>query len=1068
MPTYYEQHKKELTKVIEGVRSQYEAPQQVISIFQKDLALFDQIASSVCHHRMRYYQMEALYVLDYLLSLSNSNPKKKGLLESTSKGAAKIPFMGFEMATGSGKTMLMGASCYYLYKKYGINNFLIITPSSLDIYQKTIRNFRSDSFETIWSEASDFDFNLITGDDYQTPSMFYDEKKDVNFFIFNIDKFGANATNSKKRWESSVWKDDVGNTVSIQDFLKKKKLAIITDEAHHAQSRKAKTIISGFAPELVLEFTATAIEQSRNQEKANQSIIYKYDIKKFLEDGHGKLVRAVALDNEDKKTRSKDTFSDAEKLKLVTLVLIHLVKKKALLLDHSCKGLKPISFVKVKNDTAFTEKVVMYIREGLSSDINNIETILQKASQQDLEITNLIKDLYVTDYQSDINRLRGDILSVCRNTLFYHGKSTQEEKKLFNTIRKNHIEIVVYMQKLDEGIDLPNIYSMAVINDTDTEFKTSVKQIIGRGVRLNKNRREFDDSKDVLLQQAEKLHIVSDKGANFEEVILSIQKEFGLIDKYLSSEKPKKQLINKAKSDLLEGKYLPRIKADFKAKEGVVLSDLVNDTEKVVFDYLENNCFTGENDDTHRYIKYLPTSFFVEVDIFSDQKEFHKEIQKAGGTPTTLLLENKDFDVIYSKALKTLLCLPDTKRTKESFYAYMRKFNEIGLKFYHNDDADEKLARNKFRDTFTYFYRSYIEKNYYTLQFKDIFAEDSWPLKECFKDHQIIISEDQISNNTLTTVKARDKFVELIKEGYRFIGYNNSIFDYVKFDSYTEKVLADFIDSTTSGLGRGLVPFWVRNERNVFFEYGSHKYFPDFLMLYKDKIFVIETKGEAFSNTMKNALLKKLDNLQGDEVIKGYKGVLIMESLIEGTASDKTWEWLVEESEEILSKKVLDGNLQKVVPERDKYVKYVPAYTVKQAKNLFVDNKVKVKKEGWYPVEEGVYPETVFAVQVKSGALTPIFKENDWILLRSDFNITDTVSHIVLFYHKSIKDYYDDGYTIRKFSVQKIEKEGTLFGELEVTLSPINKAYTNHSIKGINTEFEIQIIGCQYNPAKAN
>ena len=30
-------------------------------------------------------------------------------------------------------------------------------------------------------------------------------------------------------------------------------------------------------------------------------------------------------------------------------------------------------------------------------------------------------------------------------------------------------------------IDLPNIYTMAVINDNESNFKTSVKQIIGRG-----------------------------------------------------------------------------------------------------------------------------------------------------------------------------------------------------------------------------------------------------------------------------------------------------------------------------------------------------------------------------------------------------------------------------------------------------------------------------------------------------------------------------------------------------------------------------------------------------------
>ena len=1063
MPTYYEAHKKQLTRVIEGVREKHAASQQTLNFFQKDLALFDQIESAVCKHRLRYYQMEALYVLDYLLGLADSNKAKKGLLETVTKDSPRIPFMGFEMATGSGKTMLMGAACYYLFRKFGINNFLIIAPSSIDIYQKTIRNFQKGTFETIWSESTDFDFNLITGDDYQTPSMFFDPGKEVNVFIFNIDKFGANATNSTKRWEASVWKDAAGNTISIQDFLKEKHLAIITDEAHHAQSPKARKIISGFLPELVLEFTATAVEQNKNQEKANQSIIYKYDIRRFLEDGHGKLVRAVALDNEEKKKKTKAGFSESEKLKLVTLLLIHLIKKRAMLKDQSCKGLKPIAFIKVKNDTEFTRKVYDYVRDELHGDLDNIQIILEKAAQQDLEITNLIRELYKKDFRSNLDKLRQEIQASCANSLFYHGKSTQEEKKLFDNIRKNHIELVVYMQKLDEGIDLPNIYSMAVINDTDTEFRTSVKQIIGRGVRLNKNVREYDDSKDILLTQAEKLHIVSDRGANFEDVILSIQKEFGLTEKYLSSEQPKKQIWNKARSELLDGKYLPKIRADFKTREGVKLAELVENTEQVVQDYLEQNCFTGENDVVYRFLKYVPKSFFIEIDIFSDHKEFHKEIKKAGGSQTSLCIQPRDIDDIYSKVQKTLLCLPDNKNTRKRFHTYADKLNEIDLQYYCSDSADEKLARNKFKDTFSYFYRNYIERNYYDLRFSETAAENSWPLKECFQDYQIILPEDQIEHNKLHELSTKEQFVELVKQNYYFKGFNNSLFEYVKFDSYPEKVMADFIDRITSDVGRGMLPFWVRNERNIFFEYGSHKYFPDFLMLYKDRIFVIETKGDVFSHTMKNALLRKLDDLKGDDIIKGYKGVLIFESLAEEIDAETTWETFLAEAEEALEKKLASNKLQSSVAEDDKFRKYLPVYTVTAAKRKFLEKKEKVKIAGWLPVEEAVYPESAFAVQVKSPALTPKYKLNEWIILNTKFKQQDAVGKVVLYYHPELRAEYDNGYTLRQFTIEELDT-GDLFKELKVILSPLNKAFPQKEFSGIVAGAQINIIGVEWEP----
>lgn len=54
--------------------------------------------------------MEALFILDSLMMTDNSKKEKKELLEKLSaENPILIPFLGFEMATGSGKTALMGA-----------------------------------------------------------------------------------------------------------------------------------------------------------------------------------------------------------------------------------------------------------------------------------------------------------------------------------------------------------------------------------------------------------------------------------------------------------------------------------------------------------------------------------------------------------------------------------------------------------------------------------------------------------------------------------------------------------------------------------------------------------------------------------------------------------------------------------------------------------------------------------------------------------------------------------------------------------------------------------------------
>jgi len=1058
--SYFQKH----SKLLEGVIESYRTNSTAINLFAtNDYAIFNTIENGVTKHPLRKYQMEALYILDYLLRCNDNRQEKKHLLEEIDKNTvAKAPFLSYEMATGSGKTMLMGACTYFLNQKFGIKNFLIITPASTDIYQKTIRNFSVGGYDSVWADDTPFTFNLITGDNY-TQNLFYDKSKDANIFIFNIAKFGTNATNTEKTWESAVWQDTDGNNISIREFLKGAKLVIITDEAHHHQTPSAKRIINNFHPTAVLEFTATAVEAERGQDKKNQQIVYKYDIRRFLEDGHGKLVRAVALTNEIKKT--KEEILQSEKLKLITLFFIHLLKRKAVLLDPKCRALKPLAFIKVKEDTTYTKKVFDYIRQELANDLSNINIILDKVKSQDLEITTLLTDLYKDSYQENIELLRADIQKVAMNSIFYYSNSDKETERKFQNIRKNNVEVVVYMQRLDEGIDLPNIYTMAVINDTETNFKTSVKQIIGRGVRLNKDVREFDDNKNALLQQAEKLHIVCDQGRNFEEVITAIQQEFGLNNKYLSYDKPKRPLVNKAKSDLLKGKYLPHIKADFKAKDGVSLINLINDTDTIVMKYAEDNCFAGEDDEVKRFIKYRPDSFFLEVDIFADKKEYHKQLQQSGGVITTLAITDKELKAIYGHVQKNLHCLPDSDTVRKSFKSYIDKFNEIGIKYYRLDDADDKLAVNLFVSSFSFYYRNHIEKNYFRLDFKQINEGDSWNLMKRFEDYELRIPDDQVENKKRLQIKDKTKLIELIDSNYHFFGYEKSIYDYDKFDSYTEMQLAEYADQVLKKIETEKKPFWVRNQRNVYFTYGSKKYYPDFILFKDDFIYVIETKGEIFSDTKKNTLLKKLDEVPGDGVVKGFKGLLIFSAQLDEMQKDLVgFDEFVEESEEILRRHQSKTDLIEDPPADEKFKKYIPVYSPQKAYKKFIKKQKIPKPDGWLEVRESKtgYPETLFASQAKGDALNARYKHNDWIYFTTSDDISTAVGKLSLVYNEKIEDEYDAGYTIRILETSEKKSKTSLFSEKEIHLKALNSSSEPIILKNIISGQEVEVIGIEH------
>jgi len=188
-------------------------------------------------HDFRYYQKQSLTAFDFFQKAHREQYVFKDELYEREFADGTIPFYGFEMATGSGKTLLIGALILYLYKYHNYKNFLIITPGTT-IYDKTISNFDMMSTKCVFSNYIDIKYNIVTGDDFTDKSSNYDEDAEINIFIFNIQKFFDRTTGTlriDKEWEESFWKDKLGNTISFRKYLKNEKLLIITDEAHRYQ-----------------------------------------------------------------------------------------------------------------------------------------------------------------------------------------------------------------------------------------------------------------------------------------------------------------------------------------------------------------------------------------------------------------------------------------------------------------------------------------------------------------------------------------------------------------------------------------------------------------------------------------------------------------------------------------------------------------------------------------------------------------------------------------------------------------------------------------------------------------
>src|ERR1700728_1311309 len=108
----------------------------------------------------------------------------------------------FALATGVGKTRLMGAFVAYLRIAHGINNFFVLAPN-LTIYNKLIADFTPNTPKYVFPGISEFATHpplIVTGDNYEAghgvrAGQLFDDAIHIN--IFNISKINSEVRGDK-------------------------------------------------------------------------------------------------------------------------------------------------------------------------------------------------------------------------------------------------------------------------------------------------------------------------------------------------------------------------------------------------------------------------------------------------------------------------------------------------------------------------------------------------------------------------------------------------------------------------------------------------------------------------------------------------------------------------------------------------------------------------------------------------------------------------------------------------------------------------------------------------------
>lgn len=269
-----------------------------------------------------------------------------------------FPSFCFDMTTGIGKSRLMGACIYYLYKTKGYKHFFILAPGNT-IYDKMRREavpghpkymFKGLEAEMGRPKVYDGENYLSYPVRYIQEEMVVEKTSDIQIFIFNISKI---FTRGDIEFKFHKFNENLGG--SFADVLRSfDDLVICMDEAHRYYAPASKKAINYLNPVLGLEYTATP-------KSTNKNIIYHYG----LEDGAGKFLKIPVVMGRTNTAGYSD--DDIEEMKLKDGIKLHERRKSIVYkycIDNQLEQVKPIVLIACK-DTTHARK----IKEKIDSDM---------------------------------------------------------------------------------------------------------------------------------------------------------------------------------------------------------------------------------------------------------------------------------------------------------------------------------------------------------------------------------------------------------------------------------------------------------------------------------------------------------------------------------------------------------------------------------------------------------------------------------------------------------------------------------------------------------------------------
>ncbi|MGA7877212.1 MAG: DEAD/DEAH box helicase family protein, partial [Desulfoferrobacter sp.] len=368
-----------------------------------------------------------------------------------------FPSLCFALATGVGKTRLMGAFISYLHLAHSINNFFVLAPN-LTIYNKLIADFTPNTPKYVFKGIAEFAAEapiIVTGDTYESGIGVREQligqlrapwmaRQGVHINIFNISKINSEVRGGKspriKRLSEYIGESYFDYLAGLPD------LVLLMDESHRYRASAGVRAINELQPILGLELTATPFVETSRGGLPFKNVIYDYPLGKAMADG---FVKEPAVVTRKDFNPAGMSHEEIERLKLEDGIRLH-------------------ESVKVELET--------YARQTDNPIVKPFLLVIARDTTHAGQLLQLI--------QSDgffEGRYRDKVIQVDSSRT---GKDEEEmiERLLKVEAASEPTEIVIHVNMLKEGWDVTNLYTIVPLRAANARIL--IEQSIGRGLRL--------------------------------------------------------------------------------------------------------------------------------------------------------------------------------------------------------------------------------------------------------------------------------------------------------------------------------------------------------------------------------------------------------------------------------------------------------------------------------------------------------------------------------------------------------------------------------------------------------